>query len=126
MDLHGTFTRQHFEFGAQALDRDLTDLGAGFTRRLRPSLAFRASAAYEHQKATDTNPGYEYTTADAGFEWRPGSMLSVTLAYHWEDRPAQSPLLGYTENLVYLGLTYGPPKHTVQFQPPTPAGTAPR
>jgi len=123
VDIHGTFTRQHYEFGAQALDRDLEDIGAGFTRRLRPSLSFRASAAYDRQKATDTTPGYEYRYADVGFDWRAGAMLTVTLAYHREDRPAQSPLPGYIENLVYLGLSYGPPKHTVQFQPPNPAGT---
>ena len=113
IDLHASVAQQRYEFGASALDRDLTDVGVGFTRRLRPSLTFHASASQERQKPSATEPGFRYTYADAGFDWRAGSWLGVVLNFHHENRPADSSFAGYVENVVYLGLSYGPPKRNL-------------
>jgi hypothetical protein len=125
IDLHASVTDQHYEFNAAGLDRNITDFGAGFTRRLRPSLTFHASASQDRQKPTVLEPGYRYTFADTGFDWHVGSWLALVLNYHHENRPADPGYPGYVENVIYLGLTYGPPKHNFAGQAPPPPGSAP-
>ncbi len=123
IDLHANVTDQHYEFNASALDRELIEFGAGFTRRLRPSLTFHASVSQDQQLEPAAEPGYRYTFADAGFDWHAGSWLTIALSYHREHRPVGADYPGYTENVVYLGLTYGPPKHNFVGQPPVQPGS---
>jgi hypothetical protein len=47
----------------------------------------------------------------------------VTLAYRREDRSADVGGYAYKANMVYLGLSYGPPKRMVAFQPPSQASS---
>ena len=60
-------------------------------------------------------PSDHTTSADAGFAWRPGAMLAVSLDYLYEQRSTAVGGLPYKSNRVYLGLSYGPPRRHVAF-----------
>ncbi len=124
IDLKADETRERYQFGASALDREYTTVGATVTRQLRQSLSLRASAVAARQKTSAQQPGFRSTIADLGLDWRAGSWLTVSLAYHREDRPADPIFAGYVENVIYLGLSYGPPKHSLALPGAPPSGTA--
>jgi hypothetical protein len=116
-DLHGRFERQRYQFAAAGSDRDLRGGGVRFSRQLRPALAFRASADYESRAPLAGQPGDRTKYADIGLEWRLGAMLAANFAYHREDREADTGGVAYAVNRLYLGLSYGPPKHGTLAQP---------
>jgi hypothetical protein len=118
-DLHGRFERQRYQFAEAGSDRDLRGGGARFSRQLRPALSFYASADYESRAPLAGQPGDRTKYADIGLQWRLGSMLSATAAYHFEDRKTDSSGYPYIVNRLYLGVAYGPPKRGTSFQPPT-------
>jgi hypothetical protein len=126
VDLHGSFERQRYQFAASGLELDVRGGGASFHRQVRPSLSFHAAVDYERQASAEGFPGYQSKLADVGLDWRAGAMLAVTVAYHREDRKADAGGYPYLVNQIYLGLSYGPPKRGISFQPPgqTTPGTA--
>lgn len=114
----GTLTRQRYQFGGAGQDRDLVDGSAHFTRRLRQTLDFHATASYERLTPQGALPGYRSWVGDTGFSWRPGALLAVTLSYHLQDLTTDVGGAPFRVNQVYLGLSYGPPKPHVSFAPP--------
>jgi len=126
INIHGSINRQRYQFGGSGLDRNMSGVGAQFSRRLTPSLTLHANADYVHRQPSVLNPSDRTTYGDAGLDWRPGALLGVTLAYHREDRSADVSGYSYVASRIYLGFTYGSPKHGISVQPPgpgTPGGT---
>jgi hypothetical protein len=123
-DLHGRFERQRYQFAEAGLDRDLRGGGMRFSRQLRPALAFTAGADYESRAPLAGQPGDRTKYADLGLEWRLGAMLAATLAYHREDREADTGGYAYAVNRLYLGVTYGPQRHGTMSPPPAQAAPA--
>ncbi len=115
--LAGTAGHQHYEFGGDALDRTITQADASFTRRLRRTLDFRLSGEYQRRSTSGATPGDHTTTASAGFEWHPGTLLGVELTYHHMQRATDAGGFPYLENTVYLGLSYGPPAQRIAYAP---------
>jgi hypothetical protein len=124
-DINGNVERDRYQFGASDLDRNVFGVGASFSRRLQPSLSVRLSAAYDRRSPLGAFPADRTTYGDAALDWRAGAMLGVTLAYHHEDRSADAGGFAYQQHLVYLGLTYGPPKRGVSFEPPGKGASGP-
>jgi hypothetical protein len=125
IDLSGSVNRQRYQFqvGTNGLDRDITDVAAAFTHRLRPSLDFHVSAVYEARKPVAVLPSDHTTSANVGLAWRPGALLSVSLDYFRDERSTDAGGVPYKANRVYLALRYGPPRPRVAFDSPgqTPA-----
>jgi hypothetical protein len=119
-DVSGAVTHQRYQFqlGSNGFDRDITDAGAAFTRRLRPTLDFHVDGNYEYRKPLAALPADHTTSADAGLGWRAGTMLAVSLDYLYEQRSTEVGGLPYKSNRIYLGVTYGPPRPHVAFETP--------
>jgi hypothetical protein len=116
-DIGGGYTKIVYPFASSGLDFTYTQTNADFMRRLRPTLNFRASAAYVKQSPEGTQPSNRTTTASAGFDWHPGALLGLTLNYTHLDRTSDAGGVSFVENMVYVGITYGPPKPGIQFAP---------
>lgn len=110
IDVTGTYGRQRYEFDANQLDRTVSGLNGSFTRRLRRTLDFTASAGYQRRTASQILPGDRTVSGTAGLAWRPGVMLGVDLNYSHVKRSTDAGGFPYLENIVYLGVTYGPPR----------------
>jgi hypothetical protein len=131
LGISGSVSRQRYQFGGGGLDRDLVDSGAYFTRRLRPTLEFHAAVSYDRQSPQPTLPGNRTWSGETGFVWRPGALLAVTLTYDSQDRTTDTGGFPYRVDVLYLGLSYGPPKPRLSFaapgqpatQTPTPTQT---
>jgi hypothetical protein len=99
--------RERYQFGGSGLDRNLAQSSATFTRRMRPTLDFHATANYWRREPQPGLPADRTWTSDVGLDWRAGGRLGVTLAYFHQDRSVDAGGFGYRENRVYLGLSYG-------------------
>jgi hypothetical protein len=124
LDLSGRTGHERYQAGARDLDRNTTEVGAAFTRLMRPTLEFHISGSYEHRTPLAALPADRTTSGRAGFNWRAGSLLAVTLAYAHEARSTEAGGAPYTVNLIYLGFAYGPPKPHVAFSTPGQAAPA--
>lgn len=119
--LDASLSRERAVFGSSAFDRDVSHLGGGLTRRLRPSINLHFTANYDRRTPKSSAlPGDRTTNADLGVDWRMGSMLQATFDVTHEKRSADLNGFGYSDNQVLVQLTYGPPRRTIQFQPPGP------
>ena len=111
-DINGGIERDRFQFGASDLDRDVISGGGSFSRYLRRAVAVRLAATYERRAPLATLPADRTLYGDLAVDWRFGPLLQATLAYHHEARSTELGGFAYTENLIYLRLSYGPPKRS--------------
>lgn len=113
----GGYSRNTYPFTTGSLNLKSGQATAALTRRLRQSLNFLVNASYITQSPAGTLAGNRTTTESAGFEWRPGALLAITLTDIHTDRSSTAGISGvsFVQNMIYLGLTYGPPKPVIRF-----------
>ena len=117
-DVAADIGRQRYQFGANGLDRNEVDAGVAFTRRLRETLDFHVNGSYQRRTPLSALPADRTSSGSAGFDWRAGALLSLTLSYAHESRTTDAGGLAYAVNRTYLGFNYGPPAPRVVFTMP--------
>ena len=117
INVGGGYSRNTYPFTTGTLNLKTSQAGASLTRRLRDSLSFLINATYVSQSPTAALAGNHTTSESAGLQWRAGALLALTLTVSHTDRASTSGANGvsFIQNMVYLGLTYGPPKPVIQF-----------
>jgi hypothetical protein len=122
LSFSGGLGRERYQFSTVNLDRNTSNLGVTATRQLRPSLGLHAAVTVVRREPSASLPGDRTNNADLGLDWRSGSLLAWTLAYHREQRSADTGGFAYHENRIYLGFTLGPPKPALTTPGVGPAG----
>lgn len=125
---YGSLGEERVQFSGQALDRDTLELGASVSRRLRPNLTGTVSAAFYERDFVNLDGGDEDLSASVQLSWQYTSRLAFNVGYRYTERDSDlDSLFNYDENMLYVGLTYGPPRQSL-FASPTAAApsTAPQ
>jgi hypothetical protein len=124
---------ERVQFSGQVLDRDTSDLGVSVSRRIRPNLTGTVSASYYDRQFVSLDGGDENLSASVQVSWQYTSRLAFNVGYRYDERDSDlDPLFNYNENMLFVGLTYGPPRQSLFATPggtmpstPTPTRTAP-
>jgi hypothetical protein len=119
----GTVGEERVQFSGQRLDRDTLDLGASVSRRIRPNVTGTASVAYYDRQFVTLDGGDEDLSASLQLSWQYTSRLAFNVGYRYSERDSDlDTLFTYDENMLYVGLTYGPPRQSMFA---TPGGATP-
>ncbi|MBS0394456.1 MAG: outer membrane beta-barrel protein [Proteobacteria bacterium] len=114
--------RERYQFGGADFDRNIFLATALITRQFRPTLDGHILVTYMRRSPEGAQPADRTKQGEAALEWKPGSMLTVTLAYQRDDRSADVGGFAYVDNRVFLGLTF---RGGAQPQAPGGPGAAP-
>jgi hypothetical protein len=110
VNVGGSTGRERFQFAGQNLDRDVWDAGVAVTRRLWPTLTGTLAANYYDRKFLNL-PNSDRNTAITGqVSWQVTSQFALNGGYRYERRRSDVDLFSYSENLVYVGVTFGRPR----------------
>ena len=114
--------RERYQNPTVDVDRDLTEAGASFSRRLRPNLSAQASVSWNEREFKQRGVGDETRYAQLGVNWQLDPRFGLNFGYRFEDRQSDLSTFEYRENLIYVGVSYGPGRGAG----PRPAGATGR
>ncbi len=88
-------------------DRDTWSLRAGASRRFTPRVQGFVDAAFEQREFGGLTLGSDDTVSVAAWvDWGLGRTVFLTAGYRFEDRSSDGVGQQYTENLIYLSVSY--------------------
>lgn len=138
VNIGGSTGKERFQFSGQNLDRDVSDFGVSFSRRLRPNLTATVGANWNEREFVNLQGGDENLAARFQVSWQYNSRIAFNFGYRYEERDSDEDSFSYEENAIFVGVTYGRPRPSLFATPidqmppvsiiPTstvPAGTAP-
>lgn len=117
--------QERYQFAGQSLDRDTWQASAGIARRIRPNISADLGLSYYDRQYVNlaSGVGDSWWSANAGVQWQVNPQLSVNFGYRYEGRDTSTGLGEYTDNVLFVGFTYGPGRRAAVA--PVPGGTAP-
>jgi hypothetical protein len=93
------------------LDQSTTTLAARLRRELSPTTSLELFASQTAVQFEPPAPDYQDMTAGASFGWRLTRNLTLDLRYDLFKRSADSAATEYTENRLWLSISYGRGEH---------------
>jgi hypothetical protein len=130
VSVRGSIGEERVQFSGQELDRDTHDLGVSASRRIRPNVTGTVSVAYYDRKFVTLDGGDEDLTASVQASWQYTSRLAFNFGYRYSQRRSDlDSQFDFDENMLFFGLSYGPPRPSMFANPGAtslPATAAPR
>ena len=121
------YTRPRTEFGvswsegrarspypaySSTVDRNTADGALNFARRLTPAISLTVQATYDkYDPLTSGVVGQTVKAEQVGLRWQTGSQLQLQMFVEHENWDSTAVGASFTDNVVYVGVVYGPPRH---------------
>lgn|GEM_PF-2490191 len=101
-------------YGATAANTDRDDASGNvfIRRRVTPSVSFNADAYYQkYQPLNALFVGQVIKTEQVGVNWQTGAQFALRMLVEHQNWQSSAAGGSFSDNLVYFGVVYGPPRH---------------